>query len=171
MSHQDLTWKNELLQRLEACGAAGAQTAVFLRQRQTRLFFRRYGPAVGALWTPLGSIHLNARYFSAENLNEPRLLSLLVHEARHLQQGPLTALSIYGELDAWQVDFLFQRELTGRFASPQVDELCALPLILDRQVLRRAQALMLAHAGPRYRADLLPLYPLPLELRWRLGLG
>lgn len=157
--------------RLQACGPTGAQTAAFLHQRRVKIAFHRQAPAVGAMWTLSGAIHLNARYFSPQRLDEPRLLALLVHETCHLRQGLLTALSIYGELEAWQADFGFQYDLTGAYPAQPLQELCALPLVLDRQVLRHAQTLMLAYAGSGYRADLLPLYPFPLELRWRLGWG
>jgi hypothetical protein len=44
----------------------------------------------------------------------------------------------------------------------------SLPLTYDRDVLRRARNLMQAYAGKGYRADLLPLYPLGKEIRYRL---
>jgi hypothetical protein len=43
-----------------------------------------------------------------------------------------------------------------------------LPWNWDRDVLSRARALMQAYAGKRYRVDLLPLYPLPVEIKFRL---
>lgn len=161
-------WTLPISEYLEKTGPIGAQTAHFLRERQTQVTFERDKPAVGAAWTPWRSVKINTVYFGPEKIDHPRLLSLVVHEVRHLQQGLLTALSVYGELDAWQVDFNFQKSLTGTYPSPLIEELCALPLILDRQVLTQARALMQTFAGKGYRIDLLPLYPLPREIRYRL---
>ena len=43
-----------------------------------------------------------------------------------------------------------------------------LPLEYDRDVLKKAATLMQAYAGKGYRIDLLPLYPLGRELKYRL---
>ena len=162
-------WHNSLLDELAKTGEAGSQTVDYLRAHHTGISFRKRGPSVGALWTPWRSIQLNTLYLNHENLNEPRLLSLIVHETRHLQQGIFTALSVYGELDAWQVDFNFQKSLTGEYPHALVAEICALPLDLDRTVLKKAQTLMQAYAGKGYRIDLLPLYPLPREICYWLA--
>ena len=42
----------------------------------------------------------------------------------------------------------------------------ALPLGYDRHVLREAACLMQAYAGKGYRVDLLPLFPLPREIKY-----
>ncbi len=162
------TWTATVCEYLEQSGEIGAQTAQFLRERQTPVTFEKDRPAVGAAWTPWRSVKINALHFSPEKIDHPRLLSLVVHEVRHLQQGFFTALSVYGELDAWQVDFNFQKALTGQYPTAEIAELCALPLVFDRQVLERARALMQAYAGKGYRIDLLPLYPLPREIRYWL---
>lgn len=44
----------------------------------------------------------------------------------------------------------------------------SLPLGWERETLKRARGLMRAYAGKGYRVDLLPLYPLPAEIRFRL---
>jgi hypothetical protein len=44
--------------------------------------------------------------------------------------------------------------------------LMKLPLGYDRAVLKEAVCLMRAYAGKGYRADLLPLFPLPREIRY-----
>jgi hypothetical protein len=41
-------------------------------------------------------------YSYNQPLNDPRIFTLNIHEVRHLQQGFFTALSVYGELEAWQ---------------------------------------------------------------------
>lgn len=161
-------WLNPLFENLEKSGEIGLQTACYLREKKTSIAFKKDKPAVGAAWTPLRSIKINTVYFTPEQIENPRLLSLVVHEARHLQQGFFTALSVYGELDAWQVDFNFQKSLTGEYPGPIIAELCALPLEYDREILKHVQTLMQTFAGKGYRIDLLPLYPLPREIRYRL---
>ena len=161
-------WTEPLLENLEKTGEIGAQTAQFLRERHVSVAFKRDNPAVGAAWTVWRSITINTVHFSPEIISNPRLLSLLVHEVRHLQQGLLTALSVYGELDAWQIDFNFQKLLTGKYPAPEIEELCSLPLSFDRQMLQHTRQLMQTYAGKSYRIDLLPLYPLPREIRYQL---
>jgi hypothetical protein len=78
------------------------------------------------------------------------------------------ALSIYGELDAWQLEFRVYRTLLGKELPGALNDLLALPLGWDRAVLREARRLMQVYAGKRYRADLLPLYPIHQELAYRL---
>lgn len=161
-------WTELICECLEKTDEIGTQTAHFLRQHRTPVTFEKDKPSVGAAWTPWRSVKINTVYFTPEKIDNPRLLSLVVHEVRHLQQGVFTALSVYGELDAWQVDFNFQKSLTGKYPAPIIEELCALPLEFDRQVLTRARDMMQAFAGKGYRIDLLPLYPLPREIRYRL---
>lgn len=161
-------WTDPLLENLAKSGEIGAQTVQFLREKRVSVRFKKENPAVGAAWTPWRSITVNSVHFSPEIIDNPRLLSLVVHEARHLQQGLITALSVYGELDAWQVDFNFQKSLTGRYPATEIEEICSLPLVLDRQVLQKARSLMQTFAGKGYRIDLLPLYPLPREIRYRI---
>ncbi|GAB4500741.1 MAG: hypothetical protein Fur0035_02810 [Anaerolineales bacterium] len=162
-------WLDAALQNLSRAGDVGRATADYLSARKTPIRFRSISPAAGAMWFLGGTISINARYFSPADVENPRLLSLLVHEARHLQQGPLVALSVYGELDAWQLDFRFQKSISGAFPSPVIEELCALPLVFERPVLQKARALMIQYAGKGYRVDLLPLFPLPREIVWRLN--
>ncbi len=163
-------WTNALLENLAAAGEDGQQAAAYLRARGTKIGFRRVRRSVGAFWTMWGNIYLNSRrYEQTTPLSDPYLLSLLVHEVRHLQQGPLTALSVYGELDAWQAGFRFFHQLAGCYPNhPAAGELMSLPLGWEREALERARALMRAYAGKGYRVDLLPLYPLPAEIRFCL---
>ncbi|MEZ0396776.1 MAG: hypothetical protein ABWK53_10165 [Anaerolineales bacterium] len=148
----------------------GQTTAAFLRARRTRLGFRKLGPATGAIWTLCGNIYLNSRLYPPDQTpaTHPWLLSLIVHEAVHLRQGWLTALSVYGELEAWQAGIAFYCEAAGRPPQGRLAEILALPLGWDRQVLRRARELMQRYAGRKYRADLLPLYPIHYETRYWL---
>jgi hypothetical protein len=110
---------------------------------------------------------LNSHYYSyATPFDDLRLKTLIIHEARHLQQGVFKALSVYGELDAWQLEFGIYQRVRGRYPSAAIAELMALPLEYDREVLKKAAHLMQVYAGKGYRIDLLPLYPLGREIRY-----
>jgi hypothetical protein len=85
---------------------------------------------------------------------------------RRLQQGLFTALSVYGELDAWQLEFGIYHRLKGKYPHPKIAELMTLPLAYDRAVLKKAANLMQEYAGKGYRVDLLPLFPWGRELRY-----
>ncbi len=100
------------------------------------------------------------------DVSDLRLLTLLNRKVKHLQQGFLLALSVYGELETWQLQFRLYHQLTGKQPHLVIAELLSLPLEDDRQVLKQAANLMQAYAGKGYRADLLPLYPLWREIRY-----
>jgi len=162
-------WLDQLLLRLPSTGEAGEAALTFIRQRRVRVRIQRQRSS-GARWTVFGNILMNPSF--ADGKRNEYALSLLVHEVHHLKQGKHKALSVHGELEAWQVQFAYLRALTGRYsANPSNDatiaELMTLSLT-DRSHLARARALMQAFAGKKYRIDLLPLYPLLYEIRWRL---
>lgn len=161
------TWRTTLLDQLELSGPEAQATAQFIRQRRVKVGFRKPLTRVSAYWTVRGNVYLNNSTYSLDSaVADPRLLCLIVHEAQHVRQGIPTALSVYGELEAWQLDFRLFQQLTGRTPGPPLSELLALPLSHDRDVLRRAQVLMREYGGKGYRADLLPLYPWGNEVRW-----
>lgn len=163
------TWVENLLLALEGYGQEGADAAMYLRARRTYVGFWRVRKNVGAFWTLLGTIHLNTTHYSLEtNPADPRLLTLLIHEVKHLQQGLVTALSVYGELEAWQLQFRLYYQKTNSKMHPAIENLLSLPLGWNRAVLKQARVLMQEYAGKGYRADLLPLYPLGKEIRYRL---
>jgi hypothetical protein len=165
MDHQ--LWKENLLDAVTQLGEEGRAAVEFLRTRQTRIDFMQVRPSIGAFWTVFGNIRLNSRYYTyATSLDDLRIKTLIVHEARHLQQGLIVALSVYGELDAWQLEFGINHRIMGKYPHPAIAELMALPLGYDRAVLRQAACLMQAYAGKGYRADLLPLFPLPREIQY-----
>jgi hypothetical protein len=112
---------------------------------------------------------LNSQYYSYDTpLDDLRIQTLIIHEVRHLQQGIATALSVYGELDAWQLEFRVYHRLKGKYPHPAIAELMTLPLELDRDLLKKAATLMQAYAGKGYRVDLLPLFPIGREIRYRI---
>src|SRR5512134_3740743 len=157
-------WKENLLEAVVEIGEEGRVAVDFIRRRKTRIGFKQVRPSVGAFWTPFGNINLNSRYYTYETpFDELRIKTLIIHEARHLQQGLITALSVWGELDAWQLEFGIYHRIKGQFPHAAVAELMKLPLGYNRTVLKEAACLMQTYAGKGYRVDLLPLYPLPRE--------
>lgn len=160
-----------LLSELGQADPIGRATAQYIHQSKVTLGL--HSQPTGARWRLGRRIELNPRYL--ENEVDPLYpLSLIVHEVRHLQQGPLAALSVHGELEAWQLQFGYILRRVGRYHSVPEKErviraLTALPLDWDRPSLSKARSLMRDYAGPNYRIDLLPLYPLHLEIVWLLA--
>ena len=159
------SWLSSLIENLERSGPEAAAALQFMRRRRTRLGV--HDQPTGARWTIDRQIQIHPRFLELSP-DDPYALSLVIHEVRHLQQGFLTALSVYGELDAWRLQFSYLKSHLGRFhADPRrnsiIEELMLLPLGWDRNVLAQARTLMRAYAGKRYRVDLLPLYPLHAE--------
>ncbi|MBV6450099.1 MAG: hypothetical protein MHPDNHAH_00819 [Anaerolineales bacterium] len=162
-------WSQNLLLSLERFGEEGQNAASFLRKRKTYIGFWKARKNVGAFWTPLKTIHLNTVYYSlGTNPADPHVLTLLIHEVKHLQQGLVTALSVYGELEAWQLQFRLFYQKTNAKMHPAIEKLLSLPFGWDRDVLLQARTLMQEYAGKGYRVDLLPLYPLGKEILYRL---
>jgi hypothetical protein len=164
------SWVSELLNELALSGPEGRESEQYLRARKIRIGVRNQSS--GARWTLGRHIDLNPRYLLGSP-NSPYTLSLVVHEIRHIKQGPLTALSVYGELDAWQAQFRFLLEIAGGYPgvpgqAAVIRELLRLPLGWDRFALQAARGLMRKYAGRLYRVDLLPLYPLHHEILYCL---
>jgi hypothetical protein len=163
-------WIKDLLETVAKIDHNGQQVAEYIYAHNVKIGFWKANISVGAFWTIFGNIRINSRHYDIQKpFDNPYLLSLIVHEVRHLQQGFFTALSVYGELDAWQVGFRVYREIKGHYPKRKgAQEIMSLPLGWDRDVLRRARILMQDFAGKGYRADLLPLYPLGKEMRFRI---
>ena len=160
-------WKESLLEAVAQIGEEGRAAVEFLRARGTQIGFKNVRPNIGAFWTVFVNIRLNSHYYNYEtSFDDLRIKTLIIHEARHLQQGFCRALSVYGELDAWQLEFGIYQRVKGKHSHPAIAELMTLPLAYDREVLKKAVMLMQAYAGQGYRADLLPLYPLGREIRF-----
>ena len=165
MEHQ--LWKDNLLDAVTQLGEEGRSAVEFLQTRKTKIGFKQVRPSIGAFWTVFGNIHLNSRYYTYETpFDDLRIKTLIVHETRHLQQGLITALSVYGELDAWQLEFRIYHRIKGKYPSSAIAELMTLPLTYNRTVLKEAACLMQTYAGKGYRIDLLPLFPLLLEIKY-----
>jgi len=162
-------WIKNLLDGVASVGDEGVAAVSYIRANRTSIGIKRARPNVGAFWTMFGNIRLNSHYYTYETpLDDLRIKTLIIHEARHLQQGPIIALSVYGELDAWQLEFRVYHRIKGKYPHSAIAELMTLPLEYDRAVLRNAVNLMQAYAGKGYRIDLLPLYPLGREIQYWL---
>jgi len=164
MQHAD--WIAQYLERVSNACEEGRETVDYLRARRTKIGIKPARKSVGAFWTLAGNINLNSVHHSFEStLTNPRAWTVLIHETRHLKQGWLTALSVYGELDAWQYEFSAYKKLIHAKLAPALEQLLELPLNWDRTNLMQARNLMQAYGGKGYRIDLLPLYPLHKEIK------
>jgi hypothetical protein len=168
---EHLLWLDRLLGELAGTGDEGAATVQYLHAH--RIHLGLHNQPTAARWKLGRAIELHPRYALGPP-NAPYAMSLVIHEARHVKQGFLTALSVYGELDAWQAQFRFLKSLDAPLApttaqTALIEELLNLPLGWDRSVLGAARQLMRRYAGSRYRVDLLPLYPLDREIVYRIG--
>lgn len=162
-------WLERFLETVSNCSREGKEAADYIRAHQIKVDIKRARKSVGAFWTLTRRIFLNSAHYTRESsLEDPNAWTLLIHEARHLQQGALVALSIYGELDAWQYEFRVYKKLTEEPLQPVLEELLSLPLNMERKNLRRARELMTQHAGKMYGANWLPLYPINKEIRYWL---
>jgi hypothetical protein len=163
----DSAWLEKYLEKVAGCSEEGRQAVDYVRANRTKVGLRRARKSVGAFWTLTRKFYLNSIHYTRESsLENPRAWTIFVHEVRHLQQGPITAISIYGELDAWQYEFRLYKKITGQALKPLLEELLTLPLNFDRANLRRAQGLMTKFAGKGYAAWILPLYPIHKEIRY-----
>ncbi len=163
-------WLTKLLESMRRSGPGAEAAASYIHEHGVHLGLHKQ--PTGARWRPGPRIDLHPRYASGPP-DAAYPISLVIHEVEHLRQGMLIALSVYGELAAWHAQFAFIRHRTGLFSESaqkdrQIQQLMMLPVAFDRTVLAAARHLMREYAGPTYRVDLLPLYPLPREIAWAL---
>src|SRR5262245_56477614 len=120
-------WNEKLFEGVSALGEEGCAAVELLRARRTKIGFMNVRPNIGAFWTVFGNIRLNSHYYSYEtSLDDLRIRTLIIHEARDLQQGLITALSVYGELDAWQLEFGVYHRIKGHYPHPVIAQLMEL---------------------------------------------
>jgi hypothetical protein len=160
-------WKENFLQAMAQTGEDGRVIVDYIRSHETMIRFKKTSRSVAAFWTLSKRIYLNSRHYShATPPADAYMLSLLAHEVKHLQQGPIMALSVFGELEAWQTGYRFYHQLSGDYPGRVIAEIMSLPLGWDRVILGHARELMQLYAGKGYRVDLLPLYPINREIRY-----
>jgi hypothetical protein len=160
-------WRKQFLEIVHNSSTEGQEAVDYIRAHKTYIGIRRARKSVGAFWTLNRAAFLNSAHFSREtSLTNPNAWAVLIHEIRHLQQGWLTALSIYGELDAWQYQFRLLKKLTRNQVAPVLEEILDLQLNMERKNLQYARQLMTQYAGKNYGANWLPLYPIHQEIRY-----
>lgn len=161
-------WFKKSLRALADSGPTGKASAKRIEDRGVPLGFTRQ-KGTGAAWFDWRKLRyglfLNADY-EGKPADDPQLYSLIAHEAKHLEQGLLEALSVRGELVAWQLQYDILVE-SGIDPGPIWKQIRALDPA-SRADLEQAQALMKESAGPGYRIDLLPIWPFPAEVFYRL---
>lgn len=162
-----LEWQELYFQKVAESSEEGAEAVRYVREKKIRVGMRRARKSVGAFWKWERAFYLNKVHYTMESaLENPRALTLFVHEVRHLQQGIPIAMSVYGELDAWQYEFRLFKKITGKTLKPELEELLAMPLNFERTNLKHAQKLMTQFGGFWYGAWILPLYPVHKELKY-----
>ena len=165
---------SQLFQRLREAGPLGSKAASYIQSKKVRLgFFKQYKSGAG--WTFLRNITLAPDM----DLEKPYALSLIIHEAFHLEQGILMRLSMRGELLAWQHQERAYFELAKKRIGDSGeayggtrrhwDELMQLSAD-SREDLKRAQEVT-RNIAPTYRSYCLPLYPLHQEIWYYLRQG
>ena len=167
--HEKTLWFERALTALRDSGPIGKASAKYISQHRIRLGFspQKHSGACWFDWRTLRfGVFLNAR--CADRGPENRFLcSLLAHEAKHLEQRVVEALSVRGELVAWQLQYDILTQSPGTPLGDAWEELRGLDPD-SRAGLKRARALMKRIGGPGYRIGWLPLWPLPAEVVYRL---
>jgi hypothetical protein len=159
-------WELAALAKLKKGGRVGARAVKYVAANKVKLGFAKQ--TTGAKWTVQGMlvgpqvIELNtAQALGVRSGKDAWTISLIAHEAKHYEQGLTTALSVYGELEAWQLQMKVLRELGAPPTHPSLLAIEKLKLSHDEAVLKEAARLMKEyHSG--YRIDLLPLNPVGL---------
>jgi len=165
MTMQKSEWLEKYFEKVAESSEEGRRAVDFVKENNIRVGVKRARKSVGAFWQFGQRFFLNSIHYTMESaLENPRAWTLFVHEVRHLQQGMINAISIHGELDAWQVEFRLYKKITGLKLKPQLEEMLLLPLNNDRNNLKRARQLMTKFAGFWYGAWILPLYPIDKEI-------
>jgi len=143
-------WTKNILENLNTTGKEGLSTAEYIFRNDVKVVTVDNN-ATNMWWkvkvTPTGLKIQNtlyvSRFIAGKEADDAWALMLFVHETRHMQQGFWTAFSVYGEMEAWQEGFRFYQSLPGHvYVSPFVEQLLALPLSHERDVLKQARDLI-----------------------------
>ena len=151
-------------------GPLGSEISAYIGERRLRLAFIRQRNS-GARWFDWRrlrfGVFLNAEYLAARP-DAPFISALIAHEVKHLQQGWAEALSVRGELVAWQVQYDVLSGLSAAPRDPRWGQIRKLDPA-SRVDLRIARGLMKAVGGPGYHIELLPLWPACKEAPYCAG--
>jgi hypothetical protein len=162
-------WLERALDALRESGSLGQASADYIGRKHVQLGFARqkHSGAIWFTWRRLRfGIYLNAAY-TERRPEDPHIFALLAHEAKHLEQGIVEALSVQGELAAWQLHY----DVLAQSGARPADHLWGEIRALDpgsRADLKRARSLIGRYAGPGYRIGWLPVWPLPAEVAYWL---
>jgi len=102
-------WRVEALTNLMNAGPNTQHAAQYIMNNDVTFEFETpLLDVYAARWVRQGSsmkIMFNASYYSSQTSpNDAGMLGLIVHETRHLEQGPDLALSVEGEYGGWQAE-------------------------------------------------------------------
>jgi len=162
---EESVWLEQYLEKVASSSPEGRDAATYIRAHKTHIGIKKARKNVSAFTTLFRRFYLNSRYFTQESaLKSQRAWVLFIHETLHLKQGFFTMLSIYGELEAWQLENRVYKQITGQTLRPIIEELLTLPFSMNRASLRRAREIMTEYAGKGYGANFLPLYPIHKEI-------
>lgn len=162
---QEAAWFERSKSALRDAGSVGrASWETITRKRMTLGFSgQKYSGGMWFDWRRLRfGIFVNTVY-ADRSPEDPHMVALLAHEAKHREQGIVEALSVRGELVAWQLQYDVLKELSAEPTSAPWREIRSLDPAA-RQDLKRARVLMKRIGGPGYRIEYLPLLPLPAEV-------
>jgi hypothetical protein len=166
MEHSE--WLEKYFERVKQSSNEGRDAVEYVRTYGTRVGIKRARKSVGAFCTIARNFYLNSIHYTRETaLENPHAWALFIHEVCHLKQGFFVALSVFGELEAWQTEFRVYKSITNKPLIPILEELLSMPPnTMDRNHLRRAREIMMQYAGKGYGANWLPLYPINKEIRY-----
>lgn len=162
---EESAWREQYFKNVASSSPEGMDAVNYVLEHGIHIGIKKARINVSAFTTLFRRFYLNSVHFTQETaLENPRAWALFIHETLHLKQGLFTMLSIYGELEAWQLENRVYKRITGKTLRPIIEELLTLPFGMNRDVLRRARAIMTEYAGKGYGANFLPLYPIHKEI-------
>lgn len=157
-------WRSAVLEHLEKDGQEVCQHAAqYIREHNVEIGFAKQN--TGARWMLNGNIELSSGKFPSQLGTSPTnvsMLGLVVHEAKHLEQGMSLALSVEGEVGGWTAQYEAHKELGRPIAGKYADNwkaIASIPDDCETRDLRLARCQMLYMEGYGYLIWLLPLRP------------
>lgn len=113
-------WESQALSKLYGEGGREGRNAVnnIVKNDIHIVFNPETQPAAWHLFS--NDIYLDSDQYSEQSdPTNPYMLSLIAHEAVHLEQGPLKAITLAGEVEAWQTQFRVYKTMVGRYPGNQ----------------------------------------------------